>query len=162
MENNKRRFLERFCCLTLGAVFMLAAWGYIREIRSGRESIARRREALNSAPPLPPGYLSLLEARLAELRAQETPEGTDRPQPEDPVGTIRNTLRTHAIGVERLRTLSTGGAAVTEFTLSSASANFLKFLQGAADLPLPLNYINIKPNAHAPTLDVTVRFGHAQ
>jgi hypothetical protein len=75
---------------------------------------------------------------------------------------IRNALRSHAIGVERLRKVSVGGAAATEFTLSSAPANFLRFLQGAADLPLPLSYVSIKPSARSSTIDVTVRFSHAQ
>lgn len=166
MKKNKRRFAGRLFCLALGAVVMLRAAGYIREIRGGRESIARCRKALNGAQPLPPGYLSRLEDRLAELRiagaAEETPRAAVQRDPEDPSGMIRNALRAHAVGVERLRTLSAGGAAATEFVLSSPPANFLRFLQGAADLPLPLNYISIKPDARSSAIDVTVRFSHAQ
>jgi hypothetical protein len=166
MKKNKRFPAGRLFCLALGAFFIIRAAGYIREIRGGMESIARCRGALNGAQPLSPGGLSQLEDRAAELRALAIPEGTPRsavqPAPEDPAGMIRNALRSHAIGVERLRTLSAGGAAATEFVLSSAPANFLRFLQGAADLPLPLNYISIKPNAHSSALDVTVRFSHAQ
>jgi hypothetical protein len=164
MEKNKRRLAGRLFCLALGALFVIAAAGYVREIRGGRESIARCRKALNSVRPLPPGYLSRLEERLAELRALETPEGKPqsavRMNPEDSAARIRAALQSHAIGVERLRTLSTGGVAATEFVLSGAPANFLGFLQGAADLPLPLSYISIKPNARSSAIEVTVRFSH--
>jgi type II secretory pathway component PulM len=166
MEKNKRRLAGRLFCLALGAFFILRTAGYIREISGGRESIDRCRKAINGAKPLPAGYLSRLEGRLAELRSLARPEGASqsavRPNPEDSAGMIRNALRSHAIAVERLRTLSTGGSAVTEFVLSSPPANFLRFLQGAADIPLPLSYIGIKPNAHSSAIDVTVRFSHAQ
>ena len=153
MEKNKSPLGGLLFRLALGAVFVIAAAGQIREIRDGGESIARCREALARVPPLPPGRLSRLEERLAELRARETPEGNPRSaarmNPEESAGRIRAALQAHAVGVERLRTLSAGGAASTEFVLSSAPANFLGFLQGAADLPLPLNYISIRPNARA-------------
>jgi hypothetical protein len=162
MEKNKRRIAGRLFCLALGALFILAAAGYIREIRGGREAIARCREALLRGRPLPPGYLSRLEERLME--AQEAAEGAPRPavqmNPEDAAAAIRDALRTHAIGVERLRTLSAGGAAATEFVLSSAPADFFKFLRDAGDLPLPLSYIGIKPNARSSAIDVTMRFSH--
>ena len=164
MKKDKRRFAGRLFCLAFGAFCILRTAGYIREIRDGRESIARFRKALHGAQPLPAGRLSRLEDRLAELRAQEAPEGTlqtpSRMNPEDPAGMIRNALRSHGVGVERIRTLSAGGAAATEFVLSSPPVNFLRFLQGAADLPLPLNYIGIKPNAHSSAIAVTVRFSH--
>ncbi|MDR0597724.1 MAG: hypothetical protein LBG14_04380 [Treponema sp.] len=166
MNNNKRRLAGRLCCLALGAVCMFRAAGYIREIRGCRESIERCREALDSALPLPPGYLSRLEDRLAELRSPEAPEGAPRAavqrNPQDPSGMIRNALRSHAVAVEGIRTLSAGGTAATEFVLSSTPVNFLRFLQGAADLPLPLNYISIKPDARSSGIDVTVRFSHVQ
>jgi hypothetical protein len=166
MQNNKRRLAARLFCLALGAFFIFRAGGYIRESRENRESIARCHKALQGARPLPPGYLSRLEERLAKLRTPETPEGraqaAARIKGEDPAGRIRDALRSHAIEVERLRKLSTGGAAATEFTLSGAPANFLRFLQGAADLPLPLSYISIKPNVRTAALDVTMRFSHGQ
>jgi hypothetical protein len=165
MKKNKRLLPGRLFCLALGVLCVIRAAGYIREIRGNRESIARCRSALSGARPLVPGYLSRLEERAAELRAAELPEGRSQsavqPPPEDPAGMIRNALRANAIGVEGLRTLSAGGAAATEFMLSSAPANFLRFLQGAEDLPLPLNYISIKPNARSSALDVTMRFSHA-
>jgi hypothetical protein len=167
METNKRRLGRRLFCHALGAalcaVFVIKTAGYIREIREGRESIARCREKLHGYA-LPPGYLSRLEEQLAA--ALETPEGRTQDaaqiKAEDTAGMIRDALRSHAVGVERLRTLSTGGAAATEFVLASPPANFLKFLQGAAELPLPLSYISIKPNVHSSAIDVTVRFTHAQ
>jgi hypothetical protein len=154
MEKNKRRLTAGLFGAALGAAFIFMAAGYIREIRGGREAIARCRKALEDARPLPPGYLFRLESQLTELRARETTEGTAqsaaRRNPEDPAGMIRNALRSHAIGVERLRTLSAGGGAAMEFVLSAAPVNFLKFLRGAADLPLPLNYVSIKPKAILP------------
>jgi hypothetical protein len=166
MEKNKRRFAARryrgALKAALAAAFILMAAGYIREIRTGREAIARSQRALEHSA-LPPGYLSGLETRLAELRIQETsgdaPEA--RGEAEDPAGAIRDALRSHAVRVERLRTVSAGGAAGTEFVLSSAPVNFLRFLRGAAELPLPLNYISIKPKTHASAMDVTMRFNHA-
>jgi type II secretory pathway component PulM len=166
MEKNKRRFAGRFFWFAIGALFIIRAGGYVRDIRDGRESIALCRKELKDTRILPPGHLSRLEVQLAELRALETPAGTpqsaSQAKNEDPVGMIRKALRGHAIGVERLRTLSMGGATATEFVLSSAPVNFLRFLQGAAELPLPLNYVSIKPNAHTSAIDVTVRFSHAQ
>jgi hypothetical protein len=166
MEKNKRRLAGRLFCLTFGAFFILRAAGYIREINSDRGSIALCRKAMQGARPLPEGYLSRLEGRLAELRSLEPPEGAPQSaaqmNPEDSAVMIRNALRSHAIGVERLRTLSLGGAAATEFTLSSPPANFLRFLQGAADIPLSMSYIGIKPNVHSSAIDVTVRFSHAR
>ncbi|MDR3124248.1 MAG: hypothetical protein LBU16_10800 [Treponema sp.] len=166
MEPNKRRLAGRLFCLALGALFVLAAAGYIREIRGGRKSIAHCRKALNSGRPLPSGHIARMEERLAELRTLETPEGTapsaGQMNSEDPAGSIRSELRSNAIGVERLRTLSSGGAAATEFILSSAPANFLRFLQRAPELPLPLSYISIKANARSSALDVTMRFSHGQ
>jgi hypothetical protein len=166
MEKNKRRLAARLFWLALGAVCVPRAAGYILEIREARASITRCREALRDAPLLPAGRLSRLESRLAELRARETPEEAAQTgaqtNPRDPAGRIRDALRAHAIGVERFRTLSTGGAGAAEFTLSGAPVNFLRFLQGAADLPLPLGYISIKPNVNASALDITVRFNHAQ
>ena len=166
MEKNKRRPVALLCRLALATAFVIAAAGHIREIRDGREAIARCRETLNRLQPLPTDRLSRLEERLTELRAIEALEGKPEPavqmNPEDSVGSIRAALQTHAIGVERLRTLSTGGVAATEFVLSGAPVNFLKFLQGAAELPLPLSYISIKPNAHSSTINITVRFSHEQ
>jgi type II secretory pathway component PulM len=166
MEKNKRRLAGRLFALVMGAFFILRAGEYVRDIRHARESITRCREALNNTEMLPPGRLSRLENRLAELRSLERPDGTPQAPAQtagkDPVAMIRQALRSHAIGVERLRTLSTGGAGATEFVLSSAPVNFLRFLQDAAELPLPLNYVNIQQNAHTPTIDVTVRFSHAQ
>jgi hypothetical protein len=165
MEKNKRRLAERLFCLAFGAVFIFMAAGRIREIRDGRESIARCRKALEDARELPPGYLSRLEARAAELRTLETAQEARRSgaplKAEDSVGAIRDALRSHAVGVERLRTLSTGGAAATEFTLSGAPVHFLGFLRGASELPLPLRYISMKPKARSSAIDITVRFSHA-
>jgi hypothetical protein len=162
MENNKRRVAGRLFCMALGALFVLRTTGYVREIRGGREAIAQCRKALDRGRPLPPGHIARLEERLAELRSQETAEGTAPAQTQrgDPVAAIRDALRTHAIGVERLRTLSMGGAAATELVLSSSPVNFLAFLRAAADLPLPLSYVSIKPQARTATIDVTVRFSH--
>jgi hypothetical protein len=162
METNKRRIAGRLFCLALGALFVLAAAGYVREIRGGREAIARHRNALAGTRPLPSGHLARLEARLAEAR--EAAEGRERAtaqrNSEDSVAAIRAALRTHAVGVEGLRTLSAGEGAATELVLVSAAVNFLAFLQAAADLPLPLSYVSMKPSAHAATLDITVRFSH--
>jgi hypothetical protein len=166
MKKNKYPLAGRLFCLALGALCVLRAAGYVREIHGGRESIARCRKTLDGGRSLPPGYLSQLEDRVAELRALETAEGTSQSaaqaSSEDPAGRIRNALRAHAVGVERFRTLSTGGGAAGEFVLSGAPVNFLRFLQGAADLPLPLNYISIKPNARLSTIDATVRFNYAR
>jgi type II secretory pathway component PulM len=165
MEHHKLRLAGRVFCLTLIAVFIVMAAGYIREIRGGLESIARCRKALEGARGLPPGRLSRLETQAAELRALETAEGAQRSavprKAEDGAAAIRDALRSHAVAVERLRTLSTGGAAATEFTLSGAPVNFLRFLRGASELPLPLSYISIKPKAYSSAIDVTVRFSHA-
>jgi hypothetical protein len=164
MTKNKHRAATQLFCLAFGIFFIIRAAGYMREIHGSREEAAQHLGALNGSRPLPPGRLSYLEERLAELRSPETPEGAPegavRPA-EDPAAVIRSMLRTHAIGVERLRTLSTGGNAATEFVLTSAPANFLRFLQGAADLPLPLSYVSIKPDLRSSAINVTVRFSHA-
>jgi hypothetical protein len=165
MKKNKPHGAARLFVLALGALFIIRATGYVREIRGNRESIARHRKALNGAQPLPADIISRLEEQLTELRALKTVEG--KPQSaaqmnhEDPAGAIRSLLRSHDIGVERLRSLSTGENAATEFVLSSAPANFLEFLQRAADLPLPLDYISIKLDARSSAINVTVRFNHA-
>jgi type II secretory pathway component PulM len=163
MQKNKRRGATLLFCLALGAFFVVKAAGYIREIRDSREAAAQCLSALKGSQPLPMGRLSRLEERLAELRALETTEGKPLPttQPaEDPAGMIRDALRTHAIRVERLRSLSAGGAAATEFVLTSAPANFLQFLQNAAELPLLLSYVSIKPDLRSSTINVTMRFNH--
>ncbi|MDR1250206.1 MAG: hypothetical protein LBK63_13005 [Treponema sp.] len=162
MKKNKRPFAKILFCLAIGAFFLLKATGYIREISGSRKSIDQHRKALNAERPLPPGLISRLEGRLAELREPETPEAespaTLHQNPENPAAAIRGLLRTHAVEVERLRTLSMGGSAATEFVLSGAPVNFLRFLQGAAELPLPLSYVSIKPNDHSSNIDVTVRY----
>jgi type II secretory pathway component PulM len=165
METTKLRLAGRVCCLALGAVCIVMAAGYIRAIRGGLEAIARCRSALESSRGLPPGYLAQLEAQAAALRAPETAEGSETAAPsplkaEDGAAAIRDALRSQAVSVERLRTLSTGGAAATELTLSCAPVNFLRFLRSAPELPLPLSYVGIKSGAHASALDVTVRFSH--
>jgi hypothetical protein len=164
MKKNKQLLLSRLFCLTLSVFCAVKAAGYVREIRDNQKSIAQYRAKIRGARAIPSPGLSQLESRLAELRALEVAaEQSDpaaRPRTEDPVGTIRDTLRAHAIGVERLRTLSAGGIAMTEFTLSSAPVNFLAFLQGASDLPLPLAYVGIKPNGVSAAINVTVRFSH--
>jgi hypothetical protein len=166
MENNKGPFAARFfrgaLKVALVAAFVIMAAGHVRDIHRSRAAIARAQKALESSA-LPPGRLSGLEARLAELRIQE--RAREDPEvgreDEDPAGAIRDALRSHAVRVERLRMVSTGGAAGTEFVLAGAPADFLRFLRGAPELPLPLNYISIKPRADSPAMDITMRFSHA-
>jgi hypothetical protein len=165
MKKIKPGGAARLFVLALGVFFVIRAAGYVREIRGSRESIERCRKTLNDARPLPPGGLSRLEDRLAELRAPETAETPLRSaaqiNPEEPAGAIRSMLRSHAVEVERLRTLSLGGSAATEFVLTSAPAGFLEFLQGAADIPLPLSYLSVKPDRRSSAINVTMRFNHA-
>jgi type II secretory pathway component PulM len=164
MKKNKRPPAGILLCLALGSLFSFRAAFYIREIRGNRESIAQYRKALNDERPLPSDHLSRLEDRAVELRAAETPEEKSLPaprrNPENPAGMIRGLLNAHGIGVERLRTLSTGGSAGTEFVITGAPVNFLRFLQGTAELPLSLSYISIKTNDHSPHIDVTMRYSH--
>jgi hypothetical protein len=162
MKKNKRPSLWIVFCLALGAFFLFRAAVYIREIRDGRKAIAQYRRTLKAEGPLPPGLISRLEDQLAELRAPETPEAESpaaiRRNAENSAAAIRDLLRTHAVGVEGLRTLSTGGGAATEFILSGAPVNFLRFLRGAAALPLSLSYVSIKPKDHSSHIDVTLRY----
>jgi hypothetical protein len=167
MQKNKRPPAGILLCLALGAFLTIRSAGYIREIIAGRKSIEQYRRALNE--PLPADYLSRLEARAAELRAAElrapeTPEANPaaapRTNPENPAAAIRDLLGAQGIGVERIRSLSTGGSAGTELTFSSAPVNFLRFLQGAAEFPFPLSYISIKMDDHSSNINVTVRHSH--
>jgi hypothetical protein len=163
MKKNRRSPGRLLFCLALGALFALRAAGYIREISGGRKSIAQHMRTLNDERPLPPGFLSRLEDRAAELRGREKPEEKSpsaQTDLENPAGMIRGLLQTHAVGVERLRTLSAGGEAGTEFVLAGAPVNFLRFLRAAAELPLPLSYISIKPDDHSSNINVTMRFAN--
>jgi hypothetical protein len=165
MKKNKKAPAGILLCLALGALFLLRASGYIREIHGSLGAIAQYRGALRAKQPLPPGFLLRLENRAAELREQERPEGKapaalegDR---ENPAAAIRGLLQTHDVAVERLRSLSTGGSAGTEWALSAAPVNFLRFLQAAAELSLPLTYISIKAEDYSSPIKVTVRYSHA-
>jgi hypothetical protein len=164
MKKNKRPSAGILLCLALGAFLLPRSAGYIREIRDSRKSIEQYRRTLNGERPLSPGQLSRLEEQLAELRAPETPEANPpaalQGNPENPAGMIRGLLRSHGIGVERLRTLSAGGVAGTEFVIASAPVNFLRFLQEAAELPLPLSYISITMDEHSANITVTMRYNH--
>jgi type II secretory pathway component PulM len=164
MKKNKRLPAGILLCLALGAFLLPRSAGYIREIRDGRKSIAQYRRTLDEERSLPSDDLSRLEARAAELRAAETPEANPAaaPQtnPENPAGMIRGLLGAHGIGVERLRTLSAGGSAGTEFVVAGAPVNFLRFLRGAAELPLLLSYISIKTDEHSANINVTMRYNH--
>ncbi|MDR1250154.1 MAG: hypothetical protein LBK63_12745 [Treponema sp.] len=166
MKKNKRSPGGILFCLALGAFLAFRSAGYIREIHGDRKSIAQYRKTLKAERPLPPGFLSRLEDRAAELRERETPEEKFpsalplQPDIENPAGRIRGLLQTHAVGVERLRTLAAEGSAGTEFVLAGSPVNFLRFLRAAAELPLPLSYISIKTDDHSSNINVTARFSH--
>jgi hypothetical protein len=77
------------------------------------------------------------------------------------IGAVRDSLRSHNIAVDRLRTTVAGGTGSAEFTLSCDPVNFFSFLRGAPTLGLPISYASIKPVPGSPKINVTVRFNYA-
>jgi hypothetical protein len=160
MKNRKNTFLFLLLRMILSAVFIFVFIGSIREIHRIIESIDHYRSAVSEIQPVSPAYLSHLENQAMDLRSREDSELPAEFSAEDRFAMIRDLLRVHAITVERFRTTGKEGTVTAEFILICESVNFLNFLKGAPEFPIPLSYFSIKPVANSSTLNVTVRFNN--